>query len=1087
MHISKLIPSYQLLDINLFTRLSSRCTQYGIRRWLYCNCTNTRFHSNLAVQLSNTLAKQLYQRICNRNEYLSTVKPSPILEFIKEAKLKYPNHIILLQVSQNYECFGIDSVYVVEYCGLEPIGNTPHVQIPQFKVKDIVDTLTQNGFHVAIFKNVSYFDICNDSETLPVLINKFRLSNIYTKDSPLANIPSEDSKSYKSTGKIMSITHDAFGFSLALIDAEKKRVSEYEHLSLNAAQRLLEELQCRVLLLKENDEAVKKISTIYSKHVYHHFIKATISNEAFHRMASEHVAIRLGIESNFEFVKEKYHNTNYPFLNFMATYGLGLYENNVGHCDLAASLLPSNSQLYMKKFIKSLLLDPPPFYVSKHIRFLNTKLSSLNIPILGVKPISMNRLGSWLDGNKAHQSTMKELYDNLKAFIYYNDSIPNCISKAVFNIVSHNLQIEPKPASTVNKTQECIRILESYLNFNNENDIQQCGISSIDNFLREKVEAFLGFYRNHLFQSWLHKLDSITFDLVYAIVKYYVGYQSISDSANSSLKAYFNEVFNHVQTLKSPPKVIINDLCIATLDISKYVDHTQLQTSQIIHGNKIIRCYTNDAVNLLYIKYKNIRMQVKHQIDLLDKQLAISLSPYNQIFAIISQYITVIQTLFSHASHGIINNWQQPRIVSGNRINLKDLRPIWLDSDLALPCDIDLDRFSILTGSHGSGKTVLLKSILVGCLLSNIGMLIPCGSNSSVPLIKNYIYYDANIINDNDTSTITKHMNFLQTLFSIADEESLVLMDNLGSNLPTGVGIATLTVALKEAINRKCIGLMSTDMQHYLPLMNIEGGFYTTVKKLDQRILMEHGCYRIHSILHWIQNVDFNMEIINLLEKTYSQFLEFIEGSGIGNSKKVKYMETPIFETVVDHARISRTLPKTLHNSAKIALQCFESLVTEIKDENIIHLLPNTQPPPLYNRVPVLYFILFSTNSNIHSESSTCNLLANKTPIYIGETENVIARLSKHRGKPKCSINDYFENVYLQYENDMTEFLSKHNTVNHGDLKEIVLNWNEAHFVLIKLKSRKEAQNLERMFIKKIYNHSNNFIVISHRDGVNRT
>lgn len=123
-----------------------------------------------------------------------------------------------------------------------------------------------------------------------------------------------------------------------------------------------------------------------------------------------------------------------------------------------------------------------------------------------------------------------------------------------------------------------------------------------------------------------------------------------------------------------------------------------------------------------------------------------------------------------------------------------------------VPIDIQVgDGIStlVITGPNTGGKTVALKTLGLLTLMVQSGMPVPVADGSRFRVFKR-IFAD---IGDEQSlaqslSTFSSHMSVISGILSEADEETLVLLDELGAGTDPQEGSA-LGIALMEYLNRK--------------------------------------------------------------------------------------------------------------------------------------------------------------------------------------------------------------------------------------------------------------------------------------------
>ena len=125
----------------------------------------------------------------------------------------------------------------------------------------------------------------------------------------------------------------------------------------------------------------------------------------------------------------------------------------------------------------------------------------------------------------------------------------------------------------------------------------------------------------------------------------------------------------------------------------------------------------------------------------------------------------------------------------------------------------------LISGANTGGKTVLLKTVGLFVLMAKSGLFLPCSSAKIFPFAK--IFAD---IGDEQSiaqslSTFSSHMNNIIDILKQADENTLVLLDEICSGTDPVEGVALARVILNRLANN---GVFSCITTHFSDLKNLE-------------------------------------------------------------------------------------------------------------------------------------------------------------------------------------------------------------------------------------------------------------------------
>ena len=174
---------------------------------------------------------------------------------------------------------------------------------------------------------------------------------------------------------------------------------------------------------------------------------------------------------------------------------------------------------------------------------------------------------------------------------------------------------------------------------------------------------------------------------------------------------------------------------------------------------------------------------------------------------------------FAKANYALSIKAIKPMIRDDGVLELKKARHPLLDKNKAVPIDLALGEFHnalIVTGPNTGGKTVALKTAGLLTAMTMCGLLIPVAEGSKISVFRHILadIGDSQSIEQN-LSTFSSHTLNLVEILKIADDSTLVLLDELGSGTDPVEG-AALAISVIDYLKQLGSKLMVTT--HYQEL-----------------------------------------------------------------------------------------------------------------------------------------------------------------------------------------------------------------------------------------------------------------------------
>lgn len=214
-----------------------------------------------------------------------------------------------------------------------------------------------------------------------------------------------------------------------------------------------------------------------------------------------------------------------------------------------------------------------------------------------------------------------------------------------------------------------------------------------------------------------------------------------------------------------------------------------------------------------------LRLEEEVEVEKILQQLTSLFYPYIEELKTDVEIIGTLDFIFAKAKYSKAISGITPTINAKKEIQLINARHPLIDSNKVVPISIELGKdFStlLITGPNTGGKTVTLKTVgLLTCMACS-GLNIPADEKSNV-FVFEHIFAD---IGDDQSiadslSTFSSHMTNIVDITKYANENSLILVDELGSGTDPVEG-ANLAISILDYF--KNLGSLTIATTHYQEL-----------------------------------------------------------------------------------------------------------------------------------------------------------------------------------------------------------------------------------------------------------------------------
>ncbi|HOR22291.1 MAG TPA: endonuclease MutS2, partial [Ruminococcus sp.] len=184
----------------------------------------------------------------------------------------------------------------------------------------------------------------------------------------------------------------------------------------------------------------------------------------------------------------------------------------------------------------------------------------------------------------------------------------------------------------------------------------------------------------------------------------------------------------------------------------------------------------------------------QEEIERIIRELCQDCGDYAEVLCENYKVCTELNLYFAKSNLAAKLRCSLPQITDDGVVSLKKARHPLLDRNKAVPIDLDLGKSYqalMITGPNTGGKTVALKTAGLLAAMTMCGLLIPVADGSSISVFDHILVDigDSQSIEQN-LSTFSAHTNKVIEIIDTADENSLVLLDELGSGTDPVEGAA---------------------------------------------------------------------------------------------------------------------------------------------------------------------------------------------------------------------------------------------------------------------------------------------------------
>ncbi len=234
----------------------------------------------------------------------------------------------------------------------------------------------------------------------------------------------------------------------------------------------------------------------------------------------------------------------------------------------------------------------------------------------------------------------------------------------------------------------------------------------------------------------------------------------------------------------------------------KGIVHDQSASGETFFIEPLIINEMNNNLNTLY---EDEEREITKILSVVSNELA---SFFSELITNLD-IIVHLDIVFSKAEYALEIDAKRPKI---NQKGILELYNCWhpllnVEKIVSNNVIVGKDYYGIIiTGPNTGGKTVLLKTIGLISLMIKAGLLVPCHETSNIMIFDNVFadIGDEQSI-DQNLSTFSSHMKNIINIINNTTNDSLVLLDELGSGTDPEEGSALAIAIIEYLLKRNCL------------------------------------------------------------------------------------------------------------------------------------------------------------------------------------------------------------------------------------------------------------------------------------------
>lgn len=760
------------------------------------------------------------------------------MDTLCRAKLSgHSDKIVALQVGDFFEFFLADAVAVVEATGINPMaGSMPRCGVPLGNLQSIASTLTDHGFSVAV--------VVQSDEAVGRGRKKRFIAQVLTPSNPVftfgLRLEGGREAAFRDSPPVVGVSEVAKGLVVCEVFPELaiSKVSFGQTVeSLKMSIRKDGILPSSVYFHSSVSESV--VGQVKREFVYDGVDQFLLTN-TFKRASGgppldfvseveRLVRLDLNLSADFQFdrrVGVGPSATRMRPLYYASASQMGIIPTR-GIPDLVSFLLPPQARAGSVSFLRSLILYPPSTSVGRGLRTAAKLMSRTP----GIPDFLVTSPSRYIKPITTFEVSGSMIADLLLLLLDFSSFLKDHwkISVPVFDLVKEMTGFEADQVAILETSEKLLNALSPLmLGESGERNVEEETHTKFDGGVPPKLfQAIESRFRGRISSDSSEEMRRLNEEVQFAAAAFNdsVFLYLVPAIEGSKAKLVFDDD-NETVWIKGTPKNS-SDLC-----------HPKDRNGRVV-TDRLSAPQVDEALGVYKQKCDEARKFVNDVL----VEVSRSLYPHRSEIMLINQFATAVKTMVLHLSEAVKKGWsfdvvgaketdiaRKIKETSGpdqgalndRLIKIKGMFPYWLDKMSSVKNDFEIGGMATLVGSNMSGKSTVCRQVASVMVLHACGFLaLPCESltepqfespdDADKPLVDSiWIRMGSSDDPVSGLSAFAVEAMDVRGMFEEGTERSLMLIDELGKGCATRSGAAFAGAVLEGMVRRKFNGIFST-------------------------------------------------------------------------------------------------------------------------------------------------------------------------------------------------------------------------------------------------------------------------------------